>query len=152
MSRSPSELSRSPDTTRTLIKRVRDAGAALAARGNKIGYYFLQLDDPAVATQRDTKDQLPRRLKASAKEPQVVTVQARGEEEGGAYLIIPLEKMAETLEAQSAEEPFVPITASLREIGGDMRIPAISPRGSGRRTRPATPMMPAPRMALTSDG
>lgn len=152
MSGSTLERPRKSDPTPTLIERVRNAGAALAEKGHEVGRYFQQLDSGSVATQRETKDQLPRRLKASSREPQIVTVQARGEEEGGTYLILPLEKMAETLEAQGEEEPFVPITASLREIGDGMEIPVISPRGSGRRMRPARPAITAPRMALTTDG
>lgn len=133
-----------PEATQAWIERVREAGAALLRRGNPIGRYFVQLDASAIATQRDTKDQLPRRLKAAALAPQIVTVQARSGEKGGAYLIIPLDKMAETLEAQAREEPFVPITASLREIGGDIEIPAFAPRGSGRRLRSSSPSLTEP--------
>jgi hypothetical protein len=133
------EVRETPENTQTLIKRVKDAGAALARRGNKIGLYFTSLDASAIATQRGTKDQLPRRLKAASVMPQIVTVQPRNGEMGGTYLIMPVEKVAETLEARSREEQFVPITVALREIGGDMSIPIFAPRGSGRRLRSSSP-------------
>lgn len=133
-----------PEATQAWIRRVREAGAALVRRGSPIGNYFLQLDASSIATQRDTKDQLPRKLKASMVAPQVITVQPRGGEKGGAYLIIPLDKVAETLEAREREEQFVPITASLREIGGDTEIPVFAPHGSGRRLRSSSPTLMGP--------
>ncbi len=142
MSRSYENGTQDADATQAWIRRVREAGAALVRRGNPVGKYFALIDASSVATQRDTKDQLPRRLKASAVTPQIVTVQSRGGEKGGAYLIIPLETAAETLEARAREEQFVPITASLREIGGDCEIPSVTPRSSGRRLRSVCPEIP----------
>jgi hypothetical protein len=135
---------REKEATQAWIERVRAAGHALIQRGVPLGRYFSLLDDSAVATQRDTKDHLPRKLKAAAKAPQVVTVQPRGGEKGGAYVIIPLDTMAEMLERQAREEQFVPITASLREISGDTEIPVFASRGSGRRRRSSSTSLVAP--------
>ena len=132
------------ESTQMWIHRLREAGTALARRGNPIGRYFSMLDDSTIATQRDTKDQLPRRLKAAADAPQVVTVQPRGGEKGGVYVIVPLDTMAEALEVRSREEQFVPITASLRKIGGDVELPTFAPSGSGRRLRASSPSLAAP--------
>lgn len=141
-----------PEATQDLLERAREAGDLLVRQGNRIGHYFLKMGPGSIATQRDTKDQLPRRLKASAEEPMIVTVQPRAGEEGGAYVIVPLEMMVEALEAQGGRKPFVPITARLREIGGNLEIPAIVPRGSGRRKRSASPSMSAGDAALAVDG
>jgi len=130
--------------TQAWIKRVRSAGAELFRRGIPIGRYFADFDDGSVATQRDTKDHLHRRLKAAAAGPQVVTVQPRGGEKGGAYVIVPLDTLAEALEARASEERFVPITASLREIGGNLDLPVLKSRGSGRRLRTSTLSVPMP--------
>lgn len=87
-----------------------------------------------VTSQRVTKDKLPQRLRAAAERPQIITVQGRGERRGGTYLIVPMETVAETLEAQ-VNRGFVPITQLLRRIGGDVKIPDIAPRRSGWRKR-----------------
>jgi hypothetical protein len=133
------ETTAAPERTQALVKRVRDAGASLVSKGIKIGHYFSKLDASAIATQRDTKDQLPSRLKAAGKVPQIVTVQARGGEAGGVYLIMPIEKAVEALEVQLGEQHFVPITVALREIGGSVVIPTIPGHSGLRRLRSSIP-------------
>jgi hypothetical protein len=124
------------EVVREPMGRLRRAAAHLARMGNPLGGYFMALGENSVASQRDTKDHLPQRLRASAEVPQVVTVQGRGGQKGAAYMIIPLDKMVEALETQTQDEPFVPITASLREIGGDVDLPLLSPsHRSGHRLR-----------------
>lgn len=123
------------DEVKTLTDRVIRAARVLERRGSLVGRYFLQIGGSSIATQRQTKDQLPATLRESGDRPQIVTVRPRGMKKGGSYLIIPLEKAAEALEAQTDEEPFVPITVSLREIDGHVQMPEITRRGSGRPRR-----------------
>ncbi|RIA46359.1 hypothetical protein DFR49_0899 [Hephaestia caeni] len=132
------------DTTQTWIARVRAAAQGLLAHGNAIGHYVARIDEHAIATQRDTKDKLPGRLRASSETPQIVTVQARGGERAQAYVIIPIDKFAETLEAaQDDEDDFVPITARMRMIDAGAELPVLSPRRSDRRRRSERASVPA---------
>lgn len=138
----PTKRSGVPETTKTLMLRMHRAAKTLSRHGEYWAGYFAKTDFDDVATQRDTKTHLNKRLKASTFVPQVVTVQARGGKEGGTYVIVPMETMVKTLEASAKEEAFVPITAAMREIGGDIDLPVLTPRGTGRRRRSASAALP----------
>jgi len=138
------DLDKIDNAIRGWIARLRAAGLTMANRGSPIGRYFISVDEGAIASQRDTKDHLSDRLRASSDTPQIVTVQARGGEKGRAYMIIPLDKATETLEAGVYDaDDFVPITMRLREIGGDVDLPMLKPRVTGRRRRSARAAVPA---------
>lgn len=132
------------ETTKGWIARLRAAGAELVKNGSPIGQYFMQIDDAAVATKRDTKDHLAYRLRASFEVPQVITVQARRGGNSCAYMIIPLDKVTETLESiLPKEDGFVPITVRLREIGDGKALPILTPRVGRRRRKSVRSTLPA---------
>ena len=120
-----------------LASRIQAAAMTLLAEGyaQSLWDYFGRIDPAAIANQRVTKDKLPQRLRAAAEQPQIITVQGRGERKGGTYLIVPMETVAEALEAQVEDREFVPITQLLRRIGGDVKIPEMAPRRSNWQQR-----------------
>ena len=119
-----------------LASRIQAAARTLLSEGHtqSLWHYFERTDPAAIANQRVTKDKLPQRLRAAAERPQIITVRGRGERKGGTYLIVPMETVAGILEAQ-VDRGFVPITQLLRRIGGDVKIPDITPRRSGWQRR-----------------
>lgn len=114
------------------IERLVNCVGKLDSRAERIASYFLQIDKSCVATQRVTKHRLAERLRKSLLKPQIVAVQGRGSKKGSAYLIMPLELAAEMLEARIEEQRFVPITETLRKIGGTVEIGGLKRLGSGR--------------------
>lgn len=131
------------------VRLIQDGGLGLLHQGMTVGHYFAAMDETAIATQRDTKDHLPSRLRASAESPQIVTVRGRSGEASQAYVIMPIERFAETLEAVTPDRSdFVPITAELRRMEvatgfAPEMLPLIERQPSRRRSRATVATVPA---------
>lgn len=119
-----------------LALRIQAAAKTLLAEGHaqKLWDYFGRIDSAAIANQCATGRKLAERLRAAVERPQIITVPGRGQHKGGTYLILPMETVAETLEAQ-VDRGFVPITQLLRKIGCGVKIPDMAPRRSGWEQR-----------------
>lgn len=112
---------------------VHDGDNELISQG--VAMYLRRLKDAPVATQKETKDQLARRLRASAECPQVVKVRARGDEPGGEYAIMPLKVALQASRIIAEQVVFTPITASLRKEMNNAQIPPIETTGRRLPTR-----------------
>jgi hypothetical protein len=90
-------------------------GSERAAPSDALRAYLSGIHMEDVETQRETKDKLPERLRKSHQAPQIVTVQPRGSNPGGEYVILPAERFIALAAAVVPEhQPFVPITARMR--------------------------------------
>lgn len=123
----------------TRIQRDNDDNGQIR---QQLAMYLGRLKDAPVATQKETKDQLAKRLRASAECPQVVKVRARGDEPGGEYAIMPREIATQAWRIIAEQVVFTPITASLRKEMNNAKIPPIEAtrrrlptRGELRRKR-----------------
>jgi len=121
-----------------LIGRLMKAGSRMAESGFMLGSYFSHIGEDNIATQRTTKDKIGSRLRAADEKVQIVTVQGRNGEPAAIYGIVDLAVLTAAVEAVVEEPPFVPITAMMRQIGGDVDFAAFKPVKSGRRMRSAT--------------
>lgn len=135
----PAGSLRAKGDVKTLLSRMRIASQKLAVHNRKLGKYFVNLDEPSVDNQRSVKDKLPQKLRDSEKAIQVITVRKRGANKGGTFVILPLDLMAETLEAQVEEVDFVPILDLLREVGDGVELNALPIMKAGTRRRSTVP-------------
>lgn len=124
---------------KTLLSRVRIASQKLAVHNRRLGKYFVNLDEPSVDSQRSVKDKLPQKLRDSEKAIQVITVRKRGANNGGTFVILPLDLMAETLEVQVEDVDFVPVLDLLREVGDGVELNALPIMKAGTRRRSTVP-------------
>ncbi len=130
------------------VQRILRIGKRLHSRGEPLGDYFSGVTAADVRTQRDTKTTLAQRLKDSRVHPQFVTVRGRGGDADSQYVILPVDRVAELLEAkvEDLDESFVPITRRMRDCdGGAGEVMAPKPRDLGTRGgRPRRRPMPVP--------
>lgn len=129
------------------IARLEGLIRKLAGSGGSVSSYFSRISPEDIATSVCVKNTFSARLKQSREAPQIVTVQARGNDVESEYVIVPIEEMNRLLEAQieARQTDFVPITAKLGTVTCDQPLPIVSPRKSTRAATLKRRSVPPPR-------
>ena len=110
----------------TAIMRVTELARKITARGTEVlasGYNdgMAGVSEADIRSLKTTKDVFSAVLKRSRERPQFVHVQGRLGEKDSEYVILPVERLNEMLEAIG--EGYVPITELLAQVGRSRELP-----------------------------
>lgn len=135
------------------IARLEGLIRKLAGSGGAVSSYFSRIRDEDIATSVNVKNAFSARLKQSRDAPQIVTVQARGDDVESEYVIVPIEEMNRLLEAQiqARKTDFVPITAKLRAATSEESLPVVLPRKLTNTASVRQRPIPQPRQNMATN-